>query len=109
MSGDDNNGGTKEKIHSGHFMISNLEAEDKKDEEDDQIPMPDPDELDEDEEQIETHVLVHGTLPLNNYLHLQSSDNGYIEKYVPIENPNNEVFIETTLSKLFNCMQLTFQ
>lgn len=87
---DDNSGGRRsEKIHSGHFMISNFEAEDKP--EDDEIPMPDPDEPDE---EIKSGVSMECTM---------------VQKYIPKENRNNEVFIETTLSKLFNCMQLTFQ
>ncbi|XP_011159268.2 MLX-interacting protein isoform X1 [Solenopsis invicta] len=87
------NGGrdSRETIHSGHFMVSDFEAEAQDDEDDLAVPVPDQ------EEQITKFSIPPG------FFHdrFASSLND--------KNTSQQLSIETSLNKLFQCMSLAYR
>ncbi|GAB0086796.1 carbohydrate-responsive element-binding protein [Sergentomyia squamirostris] len=82
----------RETIHSGQFMVSHFEAEAQEDWDDEEMPDPD--------KSTETTVSVNTCTD--------------IQKYVPrttikLASRNHELSIETSLTKLFNCMKLAYR
>lgn len=83
----------KEAIHSGHFMVSHFEAEEQDDEDDVAVPVP----------ETEVKNLSDNT-PTQLQFNIQ----------IPRSNPENgktnqQLSIETNLSKLFQCMSLAYR
>lgn len=84
----------KEAIHSGHFMVSHFEAEEQDDEDEVAVPVP---------EDVARH---HSTpsiqlnfQPVAQYRGLESQK----------ESSAQHLSIETSLSKLFQCMSLAYR
>lgn len=83
----------KEAIHSGQFMVSNFVAEDQDDEDDVAVPIP---EVNETKDIIE--VRTAGSNRLSNKSESQKAHN-----HPP------PLAIDTSLSKLFQCMSLAYR
>lgn len=94
-AGNDNkrekNGGrdSRETIHSGHFMVSDFEAEAQDDEDELAVPVPDQEEFS------------ISTTPGCFYERFASSLND--------KNTSQQLSIETSLNKLFQCMSLAYR
>lgn len=83
----------KEAIHSGHFMVSHFEAEEQDDEDDVAVPVPETEVKNSFENLPEN-------LQFNIQLSRTNTDNG---------KSNQQLSIETSLSKLFQCMSLAYR
>uniref|UniRef100_A0A224XIH4 Putative mlx interactor n=1 Tax=Panstrongylus lignarius TaxID=156445 RepID=A0A224XIH4_9HEMI len=79
----------KESIHSGHFMVSDFEAEEQ-DEDELAVPVPEEDEI--------------KATSLNNSLQNVLLNDSHSDKSV-----GHQLSIETSLSKLFQCMSLAYR
>lgn len=82
----------KEAIHSGHFMVSHFEAEEQDDEDEVAVPIPEVTEMKDTLVVVEDKPLYSGT-----------KDNLRI-KICP-----QQIEIDTSLSKLFQCMSLAYR
>lgn len=81
----------KEAIHSGHFMVSHFEAEEQDDEDDVAVPIP------------ETEVK-------NSLENIPAQFHIALTRGHPENGRNNQqLSIETNLSKLFQCMSLAYR
>lgn len=80
----------KESIHSGHFMISDFEAEAQDDEDELAVPVP---EVSEPKAVIPCHKLLS-----QNRMTVSE------KKFSP-----NQLSIETSLTKLFQCMSIAYR
>lgn len=80
----------KESIHSGHFMVSQFEAEEQDDEENVAVPIP---------EVIDTKTIVRV-----NKRYVQGTLDSFNNKKSP-----QQVAIDHSLSKLFQCMSLAYR
>lgn len=80
----------RETIHSGQFMVSQFEAEAQEDWDDEE--MPDPDKPNE-------------TITVNTCTDIQR----YVPRTIRLASRNQELSIETSLTKLFNCMKLAYR
>lgn len=82
----------REAIHSGHFMVSDFEAEAQDDEDEVAVPVP------------EEEANKMGVVP--------NSSSGVIQVQtttVKVEKPGQHLTIETSLTKLFQCMSLAYR
>lgn len=94
----ENNGGrdSRETIHSGHFMVSDFEAEAQDDEDDLAVPVPD-------QEETQTTSFSIAATP------------GFFQDRFPnsglsyIRSSSQQLSIETSLNKLFQCMSLAYR
>ncbi|VEN55280.1 unnamed protein product, partial [Callosobruchus maculatus] len=77
----------RETIHSGHFMVSHFEAEEQDDEDNVAVPIP---------ETSDTKSIVPLIVPST-------------PKNVQIKTPNQQLAIDTSLAKLFQCMSLAYR
>ncbi|XP_023319397.1 carbohydrate-responsive element-binding protein [Trichogramma pretiosum] len=97
--GDKKNGrDTRETIHSGHFMVSDFEAEAQDDEDELAVPVP--------EEQPETRLAIVAT---NGAQRSSIIDGHLVVGVASVDSENNAVTIETSLNKLFQCMSLAYR
>ncbi|XP_018572257.1 MLX-interacting protein isoform X2 [Anoplophora glabripennis] len=80
----------KESIHSGHFMVSHFEAEEQDDEDNVAIPIP---------EVTDTKAIVQ----------VRSQKQGSLIDYVENKKNQQQLAIDTSLSKLFQCMSLAYR
>lgn len=83
----------KEAIHSGHFMVSHFEAEAQDDEDDVAVPVPETEvknSLENVSEQLQFNIQIVRSNPENG-------------------TTNQQLSIETSLSKLFQCMSLAYR
>lgn len=80
----------KESIHSGHFMVSHFEAEEQDDEDNVAIPIP---------EVTDTKAIVQ----------VRSQKQGSLIDYVENKRNQQQLAIDTSLSKLFQCMSLAYR
>lgn len=88
---DDNLRRGPDKIHSGHFMISHFEADDQEDDEaGEEIIIP---EMEETETNVQSDVNMCTT----------------VQKYNNPDQNKRQLSIETSLTKLFKCMNLTYR
>ncbi|XP_014245139.1 MLX-interacting protein isoform X2 [Cimex lectularius] len=86
----------REAIHSGHFMVSDFEAEAQDDEDELAVPVP----------EVEKEVVEVKSVTAN----CPSKDRTVVS--VPINSvklPFNQLLIETSLTKLFQCMSLAYR
>lgn len=88
----------KEIIHSGHFMVSHFEAE-AQDDEDSELPMPEPDESCATIVELNTCTDV-ALLPTNQ------SNQSIVTSQTKT---NNNAVIDISLAKLFRCMNLAYR
>lgn len=89
----ENNKPEKEAIHSGHFMVSHFEAEEQDDEDDVAVPVP--------ETEVKNSLEnIPEQLQFNIQIQRSNNDNG---------KTNQQLSIETSLSKLFQCMSLAYR
>ncbi|KAG8234616.1 hypothetical protein J437_LFUL015029 [Ladona fulva] len=82
----------REAIHSGHFMVSDFEAEAQDDEDELAVPVPE-------EEALKMSVVT-------------SSSSGVIQvrsAVAQVEKSGQHLTIETSLTKLFQCMSLAYR
>ncbi|KAH1001630.1 hypothetical protein HUJ04_005621 [Dendroctonus ponderosae] len=79
----------KESIHSGHFMVSQFEAEEQDDEDNVAVPIP---------EVLEAKPLVPNRACLQGALELPS-----------LRKSKQQICIDQSLSKLFECMSLAYR
>lgn len=86
----------KETIHSGHFMVSHFEAEAQDDEDDLALPVPE-------EEQLPAKMTVVGMAPVG--ITVQS----YLGENKITKLQQQQLSIETSLTKLFRCMSLAYR
>lgn len=87
-----------EVIHSGHFMVSEFEAE-AQDDEDTEISMPDPDESgNAPAGNTCTDVILAGSSCQSNNLHSSATARS-----------NSSALIDQSLAKLFKCMNLAYR
>ncbi|XP_046964709.1 carbohydrate-responsive element-binding protein isoform X1 [Vanessa cardui] len=86
----------KEAIHSGHFMVSQFEAEDQDDFDDLAIPVPDEEQNAPKESAVATY-----TLPTTSEI-FQHSDKEDSKQH-------QQLSIEISLTKLFKCMTLAYR
>lgn len=82
----------KEAIHSGHFMVSHFEAEEQDDEDDVAVPV------------LETEVK-NSLENIPDQINIALSIRGNQEN----GKNNQQLSIETNLSKLFQCMSLAYR
>ncbi|CAK9810051.1 MLX-interacting protein [Anthophora plagiata] len=87
------NGGrdSRETIHSGHFMVSDFEAEAQDDEDELAVPVPD-------EEAAKLAIIAPAGLSLEKFAN-----------YSVIDKTSQQLSIETSLNKLFQCMSLAYR
>ncbi|XP_075221105.1 MLX interacting protein mondo isoform X2 [Lycorma delicatula] len=83
----------RESIHSGHFMISDFEAEAQDDEDELAVPVPD--------------TLLIGKTSTN--LQVVSVNNNCGSNYKTLKTTAQSLSIETSLTKLFQCMSLAYR
>lgn len=87
----------EEAIHSGHFMVSSFEAEAQDDEDEVAVPVP--------EEVLENKTIVAIKPPPPSYFDL-----GAVQSLQQSGKfPWNRLTIETSLTKLFQCMSLAYR
>lgn len=93
----DKNGGrdSRETIHSGHFMVSDFEAEAQDDEDDLAVPVPDQEETQASFSIIAKSGFFHDRFASSNLSYIRSS--------------SQQLSIETSLNKLFQCMSLAYR
>lgn len=86
----------KEAIHSGHFMVSQFEAEEQDDFDDLAVPIPDEEQNVPKESAVATY-----TLPTSSeiFQHSDKEDN----------KQHQQLSIEISLTKLFKCMTLAYR
>lgn len=84
----------KEAIHSGHFMVSHFEAEEQDDEDELAVPIPEITEV------KDTLVVVKVEKPLQ-YAGIRDSHR--------IRTSQQQLAIDTSLAKLFQCMSLAYR
>lgn len=91
------NGGrdSREAIHSGHFMISDFEAEAQDDEDDLAVPVPD---------QEETQTTKFPIAAPLGFFHDRFANSGLY-----MRSSSQQLSIETSLNKLFQCMSLAYR
>lgn len=87
---------SREAIHSGHFMVSDFEAEAQDDEDELAVPVPD-------QEEAQTTRFPIAVLPRFPYDKFTSS--GLLSD----RNTSQQLSIETSLNKLFQCMSLAYR
>ncbi|XP_050466241.1 MLX-interacting protein isoform X1 [Cataglyphis hispanica] len=94
----ENNGGrdSRETIHSGHFMVSDFEAEAQDDEDDLAVPVPD---------QEETQTTSFSIAATPGFFQDRFANNSL--SY--IRSSSQQLSIETSLNKLFQCMSLAYR
>lgn len=91
----------KESIHSGQFMVSTFESEEAEEDDDKEITMPDP--YDPNQEKANqgnkcTEVAVYVPKKVD-----------FSSTLAPYNNVGSHLEIETSLSKLFKCMNLAYR
>ena len=109
----------KEAIHSGHFMVSNFEAEAQDDEEDIKVPVPEEAEAAPD---VVIQERVHNQFTLVSFTQLIFEINGgfcsfcmYLvcRSLVSLLNssavPQSNNTIDCSFSKLFQCMSIAYR
>lgn len=82
---------SRETIHSGHFMVSDFEAEAQDDEDELAVPVPD-------EEAARLAIIAPVGFSLERFVTNSSS-----------EKSAQQLSIETSLNKLFQCMSLAYR
>lgn len=82
----------KEAIHSGHFMVSHFEAEEQDDEDELAVPIPEVTEV------KDTLVVVEKP---SMYVGVKDSQK--------VRTSQQQLAIDTSLSKLFQCMSLAYR
>lgn len=82
---------SRETIHSGHFMVSDFEAEAQDDEDELAVPVPE-------EEAVRNTIIAPVGLALG-----KSIANSLMDK------TSQQLSIETSLNKLFQCMSLAYR
>ncbi|KAJ8920875.1 hypothetical protein NQ315_015668 [Exocentrus adspersus] len=80
----------KESIHSGHFMVSHFEAEEQDDEDNVAVPIP---------EVTDTKAIVQ----------VRSNSQGALIDYAENKKNQQQLAIDTSLAKLFQCMSLAYR
>ncbi|XP_012225348.2 MLX-interacting protein isoform X2 [Linepithema humile] len=92
------NGGrdSRETIHSGHFMVSDFEAEAQDDEDELAVPVPDQEEA----QTTRFPIAVPPRFPYDKF----TSSGSFYDK-----NTSQQLSIETSLNKLFQCMSLAYR
>lgn len=89
---EDNNGrDSREIIHSGHFMVSDFEAEAQDDEDELAVPVPE-------EEAVKVAIITPPGLSHEKFANSSSN-----------EKTSQQLSIETSLNKLFQCMSLAYR
>ena len=86
-----NNRDSRETIHSGHFMVSDFEAEAQDDEDELAVPVPD-------EEVARLAIIAPVGFSLEKFVSNSSTDAN-----------SQQLSIETSLNKLFQCMSLAYR
>jgi len=86
----------RETIHSGHFMVSDFEAEAQDDEDELAVPVPD-------QEEAQTTRFPIATIPGFPY------DRFTISGSLNNRSTSQQLSIETSLNKLFQCMSLAYR
>ena len=81
----------RETIHSGHFMVSDFEAEAQDDEDELAVPVPD-------EEAARLAIIAPPGFSLERFISSSSADKS-----------SQQLSIETSLNKLFRCMSLAYR
>ncbi|XP_011635582.1 MLX-interacting protein isoform X2 [Pogonomyrmex barbatus] len=99
-AGNDNrekNGGrdSRETIHSGHFMVSDFEAEAQDDEDELAVPVPD-----QEEQTARFSIIAHP-----GFFHDRFASSGSLND----KSTSQQLSIETSLNKLFQCMSLAYR
>ncbi|KAK2587911.1 hypothetical protein KPH14_004004 [Odynerus spinipes] len=84
---------SRETIHSGHFMVSDFEAEAQDDEDELAVPVPE-------EENGKLAIMAPASFSLEKFLGSSSNDR---------MTPQQQLSIETSLNKLFQCMSLAYR
>lgn len=84
---------SRETIHSGHFMVSDFEAEAQDDEDELAVPVPE-------EENGKLAIMAPANFSLEKFLAGGSNDK---------TTPQQQLSIETSLNKLFQCMSLAYR
>lgn len=82
---------SRETIHSGHFMVSDFEAEAQDDEDELAVPVPD-------EEAARLAIIAPPGFSLERFVSCSSADKS-----------SQQLSIETSLNKLFQCMSLAYR
>lgn len=92
------NGGrdSREAIHSGHFMVSDFEAEAQDDEDELAVPVPDQEEA----QTTRFPIAVLSRFPYDKF-----TSSGLLND----RNTSQQLSIETSLNKLFQCMSLAYR
>lgn len=85
-------GDARETIHSGHFMVSDFEAEAQDDEDELAVPVP------EEEEAPKVAIISPATYPIRKFISPFTKDAN-----------SSQLNIETSLNKLFQCMSLAYR
>lgn len=84
---------SRETIHSGHFMVSDFEAEAQDDEDELAVPVPE-------EESGKLAIMAPANFSLEKFLGGNSNDKMTLQQ---------QLSIETSLNKLFQCMSLAYR
>lgn len=82
---------SRETIHSGHFMVSDFEAEAQDDEDELAVPVPD-------EEAARLAIIAPPGFSLERFVSSSA-----------IDKSSQQLSIETSLNKLFQCMSLAYR
>lgn len=82
---------SRETIHSGHFMVSDFEAEAQDDEDELAVPVPE-------EEAAKIAIVAPPGFSLEKFISISSA-----------EKSSQQLSIETSLNKLFQCMSLAYR
>lgn len=95
----ENHGGgrdSRETIHSGHFMVSDFEAEAQDDEDELAVPVP---------EQEETQTTRFPIAAMSGFPYDRFTISGSLSN----KSSSQQLSIETSLNKLFQCMSLAYR
>lgn len=82
---------SRESIHSGHFMVSDFEAEAQDDEDELAVPVPD-------EEAAKVAIIAATGFSYEKFISISCADK-----------TSQQLSIETSLNKLFQCMSLAYR
>lgn len=109
----------KEAIHSGHFMVSHFEAEEQDDEDEVAVPVPDEDVLDTSPSRAAAFtpamrlfqpLAASGPRQGSHGLGVDATGLSGVGGIVAtFKEPGQHLSIETSLSKLFQCMSLAYR
>ncbi|XP_063983770.1 carbohydrate-responsive element-binding protein isoform X1 [Diachasmimorpha longicaudata] len=89
--GNDVSRDSREAIHSGHFMVSDFEADDQDDEDELAVPVPE-------EEAAKLAIVAPPGFSLERFVNISNA-----------EKSSQQLSIETSLNKLFQCMSLAYR